>query len=98
VEAYILTASPISCIICASLLSLILKMAFYESDCSVLLESRDDFQSDLDHKYDTCLDDYFTDHNSVGDGDNGDDEPHKSHQVCVAAVLCFNVHMSQSCV
>jgi hypothetical protein len=40
-------------------------MAFDESDCSVLSESHDDFQSDLDHEYDTCSDDYFTDHNSI---------------------------------
>jgi hypothetical protein len=70
-------------------------MAFDESDCSVLSESRDDFQHD---EYDTCSDDYFTDNNSNGNGDDGDDEPQESHQVCVAAVACFDVHMSRSCV
>jgi hypothetical protein len=73
-------------------------MAFDQSDCSVHLESCDDFQSELDHKYDTCSDDYFTDHNSIGDGDDGDDQPQESQQVCVAAVKCFDVHMSRSCV
>jgi hypothetical protein len=76
-------------------------MAFEESDCSVLSKSRDDFQSDPDHKYDTCSDNYFTDHNCIGDGDDGDDgdnEPQESHQVCVVAVACFHVHMSRSCV
>jgi hypothetical protein len=75
-----------------------LKMAFTESECSVLSESRDDFHRD---EYDTCSDDYFTDNNSIGDGDDCDDgvdEPQESHQVCVAAVACFDVHMSQSCV
>jgi hypothetical protein len=82
--------------ICASLLSLILKMAFVASNCSVLSESRDDFQSDLDHAYDTCSDVYFTDNNSIGHGDDGDDGPQESHQVCVATVACFDVHMSRS--
>jgi hypothetical protein len=75
-------------------------MAFDESDFSVLSdpESHDDFQSDRDHKYDTYSDDYFTDHNSIGDGDDGNDEPQESHQVCIATVVCFDVHMSRSCV